>query len=111
VVALIDAPPGFEEAMGELPEGVMLTRQLDGRPDLVVWFVRSRQELERQIERMVPLSDRGGLWIAWPKKASGFDTDLSQATVRQVALAAGLVDYKVCAIDATWSGLRFSRRT
>ncbi len=111
VVALMDAPPGFEEAMGELPEGVTLTRQLDGRPNLAVWFVRSRQELERQIERMATLADRGGLWIAWPKKTSGFDTDLSQGTVRQVALATGLVDYKVCAIDATWSGLRFSRRT
>jgi CheY-like chemotaxis protein len=110
-VALIDAPPGFEGAMGELPEGVMLTRQLDGHPHLAIWFVRSRQALERQIERMATLADRGGLWIAWPKKASGFDTDLSQGTVHQVALATGLVDYKVCAIDATWSGLRFSRRT
>ena len=110
-VALIDAPPGFEGAMGELPEGVMLTRQLDGHPHLAIWFVRSRQALERQIERMATLADRGGLWIAWPKKASGFDTDLSQGTVCQVALATGLVDYKVCAIDATWSGLRFSRRT
>jgi hypothetical protein len=110
LVALIDAPPGFEEAIGELPEGVMLNRQLNGRPDLAIWFVRSRQELERQIERMAPLSDRGGLWIAWPKKTSGFDTDLSQGTVRQAGLAIGLVDYKVCAIDATWSGLRFSRR-
>ena len=52
----------------------------------------------------------GGLWIAWPKKSSGVATDLSQVVVRKVGMASGLVDYKVCSIDATWTGLRFTRR-
>jgi hypothetical protein len=56
------------------------------------------------------LPDGGGLWIAWPKKASGMPTDLTQTDVRRAGLASGLVDYKICAIDATWSGLLFARR-
>ncbi|MBI3998270.1 MAG: hypothetical protein HY355_04490 [Armatimonadetes bacterium] len=61
------------------------------------------------MSRMVPHAGMGGLWIAWPKKASEVTSDLSQNDVREVGLAAGLVDFKVCAIDATWAGLRFSR--
>jgi hypothetical protein len=59
---------------------------------------------------MWPCAEQGGLWIAWPKKASGAVSDLSQAMVRQAGLDAGLVDFKVCSMDATWSGLRFTRR-
>ena len=55
------------------------------------------------------MSEGGGLWIAWPKKTSGVTSDLTQGRVREVGLAAGLVDYKVCAINATWSGLLFAR--
>jgi len=109
-VALIDAPPGFEKTLGELPAGATLRRQTGLRPDLTVWFVRSRRELERRIEAMAALADHGGLWIAWPKKTSSIAGDLSEAGVRRAGLGAGLVDFKVCAIDATWSGLRFSRR-
>lgn len=70
----------------------------------------SREALDKRIDRLGSLAGKGGLWIAWPKKASGITTGLSQNEVRQTGLAAGLVDYKVCAIDATWSGLRFARR-
>jgi hypothetical protein len=59
---------------------------------------------------MVKAARAGGLWIAWPKKASGVATDLTEDVVRRDGLAAGLVDHKVCAIDATWSGLRFALR-
>lgn len=110
VVVLVDAPQGFEKTLGELPEGVTLRRQTSGRRDLTIWFTKSREDLKRRIERIVAVADRGGLWIAWPKKASRLAADLSQADVRKIGLAAGLVDYKVCAIDATWAGLRFSRR-
>jgi CheY-like chemotaxis protein len=110
VVALLEAPNGFEQLLGALPEGVKLRRQARGRCDLVVWFARSRRRLERRIERLGALAGKGGLWIAWPKRSSGVQSDLTQAIVRRVGLAAGLVDYKVCAIDATWSGLRFTRR-
>ncbi len=67
-------------------------------------------DLKAHLEEMVPAASKGGLWIIWPKKASGVVSDLSQTVVRETGLAAGLVDFKVAAIDATWSGLRFSQR-
>jgi hypothetical protein len=109
-LALVDAPPGFEELLGELPQGVKISRQAKVRRDLTIWFTRSRQELEEAIERMALLAQQGPLWIAWPKKASPLGSDLTQAIVRKVGLVTGLVDYKVCAIDAVWSGLLFTRR-
>ncbi len=110
VVALVGAPEGFEELLGELPEGVTLRPRAQGRCDLIVWFAASRRELERRVARLGSVAGAGGLWIAWPKKASGVVTDLSERVVREAGLAAGLVDYKIAAIDETWSGLRFARR-
>ena len=110
VVALVDAPQGFEETLGELPEGAAVTRDLSGQPEVILWFNRSRQDLQARLEEMCPLASSGGLWIVWPKKASGIASDLSQTVVRETGLAAGLVDFKVAAIDATWSGLRFTQR-
>ena len=111
VVVLIDAPEDFEETLGELPKGATLHRRSNGRGDLDIWFVASRKDLERRVVRMAAaIPDNGGLWIAWPKKTSAVDSDLTQAQVREVGLAAGLVDYKICAIDSRWSGLLFSRR-
>jgi CheY-like chemotaxis protein len=110
VLALIDAPPTFEDLLGDLPEGVKLRRQTKGKRNLTIWFTRSRQELEQGIERMALFAQQGPLWIAWPKKASPLGSDLTQAVVRKAGLAIGLVDYKVCAIDAIWSGLLFTRR-
>ncbi|MFQ5890914.1 MAG: hypothetical protein ACE5JR_12850 [Gemmatimonadota bacterium] len=110
VVSLVNAPEDFENTLGELPDGVTLRRQAGGRRDLTIWFTQSRKELERRIDRMASLAHKGGLWIVWPKKASGLATDLTQAAVREIGLATGLVDFKVCAVDETWTGLRFSRR-
>jgi len=110
VVVLVGAPEGFEETLGELPEGLALVREVSSQPDVILWFARSRSDLERDIERMSAFAEGGRLWIAWPKKSSGAESDLSQNIVREVGLAAGLVDFKVCAIDQTWSGLRFTRR-
>jgi len=109
-VALVNAPKDFVKTLGELPEGVMLRWQARRRCDLIIWFTTSRADLERRIERMRSVVGKGGLWIAWPKKASGIATDLSQVVVRRIGLASGLMDYKVCSIDATWTGLRFTRR-
>ena len=109
-VALVHAPPEFEQTLGELPEGVTVREEASDRANLTIWFVRSRKELEHSVGRMAAPAEKGGLWIAWPKKTSPIATDLTQAVVREIGLAAGLVDYKVCAIDATWSGLKFSRR-
>ena len=110
-VALVDAPAGFEETLGVLPTGVRVRPGPDEAGDVTLWFVRSQVDLERDLERMVPAAARGALWIVWPKKASGVVSDLSQTVVRAAGLAAGLVDYKVCSVDATWSGLCFTQRT
>ncbi len=110
-VALIDAPPDFEGTLGALPEGAELRRGIDGRPDVIVLFNRDRARLEAGVREMKDAMPEGArLWLAWPKKASGVVTDVSEPVVREVGLAAGLVDYKICAIDATWSGLLFARR-
>jgi len=110
VVTLIGGPAGFEETLGELPSGVVMRRANPDPHGVTLWFVRSRQELEDRIEEMGASALGGGLWIAWPKKASGVVSDLSQQVVREVGLASGLVDFKICSIDDTWSGLRFSQR-
>ena len=110
VVILAGAPEDFEATLGALPEGVTLRRQARGNCDLAIWFVRSRKELERRVVRMGELAGKGGLWIAWAKQGSGIETDVNQNLVRAVGLASGLVDYKICAIDRQWSGLRFARR-
>lgn len=114
-VALIDAPDDFETTLGDVPSGVVFRRLQRGKPPagcpLVIWFNRYRQDVDDGIRRMArDLPRNGRVWIAWPKKASGVVTDLTQPYVRGTGLAAGLVDYKICAIDKTWSGLLFTRR-
>jgi hypothetical protein len=110
MVALVGAPERFEETLGELPDGVSLHRAVGERCDITLWFVTAKEDLEARIEEMGLEAKRGGLWIIWPKKSSGIVSDLSQVVVREVGLASGLVDFKVCAVDATWSGLRFAQR-
>ena len=109
-IALVNAPADFDRTLGPLPEGATLRRQLRGNFDLLLWFVKSRKELERNIRRFADAAPSGGTWIAWPKKASGFSTDVTQTHVRNTGLSNGLVDYKICAIDATWTGLKFAPR-
>ena len=110
VVALINAPKDFETTLVQLPAGVVLRRTVRGRSDLTVWFTTSKKDLDRRVERLGKTAGKGGLWIAWPKKASGVATDLTPAIVRETGLACGLVDYKICAVDEIWSGLRFAVR-
>jgi hypothetical protein len=106
-VALIDAPAGFDAVLGELPEGVRVGARVRGPLDVVVAFFLERRALERRIAALrAALDPAGGLWIAWPKRASGVTTDLTEDVVRELALANMLVDNKVAAIDETWSGLR-----
>ena len=109
VIALLDAPPGVEELLAPLPDGVKVHESLDGGGpfDVVICFTTLRKALEQWVAEVRPvLTPAGGLWIAWPKKASGLPTEVGEHTVREVALPTGLVDNKVCAIDETWSGLR-----
>jgi hypothetical protein len=110
-VTLIGAPKGFEETLGELQDGVSISRRLRRTSDVIVAFTTSRAVLERRLPALHEALDyAGGLWLAWPKRASGVDTDLGERIVRELGLDAGLVDNKVCAIDQTWSGLRFVYR-
>jgi hypothetical protein len=107
-VALVNAPAGFAETLGELP-GADVTENLDDAPafDVIVFFVTWRAELEADLgrlrQRMAPAC---GLWVAWPKRAAKVPTDMTDHVVREVALPTGLVDNKICAIDATWSAMR-----
>ncbi|MDQ1631297.1 MAG: hypothetical protein QOC80_1269, partial [Frankiaceae bacterium] len=89
--------------------GVELHRRAGRSPyDVVLAFAPDRRALEaRFVSSSRLLTTAGGLWVAWPKRSSGVPTDLDENVVRDAGLAAGLVDNKVCAIDATWSGLRF----
>jgi hypothetical protein len=109
-VALIEAPSGFEHLLSDLPQGVEIAANLKNHMpfDVVVYFTKSEKELAKQFQQIAKrLSPAGGLWIAWPKRTSGVPTDLSENRIREIGLATGLVDNKVCAIDETWSGLRF----
>ena len=104
-LALLGAPDGME--LGELPPGVRTVRRASGTADVIVSFHTERHDLERRLPALRGLmAPASGLWIAWPKKASKVPTDMTEDVVREVALPTGLVDNKVCAIDATWSGLR-----
>ena len=110
-VALVGAPDGFDQTLGELPGGVTIHRRLQGRFDVIVAFFTDAAALERRLPTLRRgLTDAGGLWLAWPKQSSGVATDLGDRVVRELGLAAGLVDNKVCAIDQTWSGLRLVYR-
>ena len=110
-VFLVDAPDGFEETLGALPDGVTLHERPEDPCRLAIWFVRSRGNIvERLDEVLRGVAENGSLWMAWPKKASGVPSDLTQVVVRDTGLEMGLVDYKICSIDGTWSGLLFTRK-
>lgn len=113
-VLLMSAPHGIENLVGDLPPGVTLRRGMrsTGPFDVILVFATSQRDFKPQFDaaraRMAPAC---GLWCCWPKRSSGVTTDLTEDVIRDLALAAGLVDNKVCAIDDTWSGLRIVIRT
>lgn len=128
-VILIGAPKEFRKILGDLPERVSIeAKSLDalpagrrgktgkvgtaqaGRRRLILWFVRTQRQLERNVGKMAPRTPDGGVWIIWPKKSSRLPSDLTQNVVRAAGLGAGIVDYKICSVDETWSGLLFARR-
>ena len=105
--AFVDAPEDFDAVLGELPDGVQVTRRLAAGKDVVVVFVTRRAELARRVQALKrAVAPDGMVWVGWPKRASGMETDMTEDVVRDVVLPTGLVDVKVCAIDATWSGLK-----
>lgn len=110
-VALVRPPDGFAATLDPLPQGARLRSQVRGEQDVIVFFVTRRNELDRRFDALAgALDDAGGLWIAWPKRTAGVATDLTEPVVREIGLAHGLVDNKVCAVDEIWSALRFVYR-
>jgi len=106
-LALVDAPDSFESTLGALPDGVTVRTRARGPVDVIVFFTTSRAKLERRIETLrSALGPAGRLWVAWPKRASGVPTDVTEDVVREIGLAHRLVDNKVAALDETWSGLQ-----
>jgi hypothetical protein len=104
-LALIGAPHNM---LTELPSGVRVKRRARGPADVVVAFFVRRVEFERRVDALgAMVFPSGGLWIAWPKRSSGMETDITDQVAREVALPRGLVDNKVCAVDGSWTGLRF----
>ena len=105
-VALVGA--SLEFTIPDLPSGVGLRRSARGQTDVTLWFVRSATELAARVADMAKRADKNALWICWPKRTSGVRTDVTERAVRTAGLANGLVDFKIAAIDGTWSGLRFA---
>jgi hypothetical protein len=109
--ALLGAPEGFENRLGELPEGVEFETKVGPQTQMAIWFVRSLRELADETDYLgARLPNGASLWIVYPKHTSRFKVDFTQFDVRAVGLAAGLVDYKICAVDSDWTGLKFARK-
>jgi CheY-like chemotaxis protein len=108
-VAMLGAPPNFTGGLAGIPDKVTFSAQ-PGDAALLVCFVKSQSELAMRLGTLPALLGERSVWFAWPKKTSGVRSDLNDNVVREAGLAAGLVDYKVCSIDTTWSGALFRRR-
>jgi hypothetical protein len=110
-IAFLSAPQDYPKILGPLPQNVEIKKQLVGPLDLVHAFCKQRQILGTDFSRWKQsLAPDGMLWVSWPKQSSGVSTDLNENIVREVGLKNGLVDIKVCAVDETWSGLKFVYR-
>jgi hypothetical protein len=111
-VGLDQPPAGFESTLGELPEGVRLVpASRGGEFDVILLFVRDLRSLEVKLQPTIgKMAPATALWICWPKKTSPLATDLSETEVRELGLASGIVDIKVCAVDEDWSGHKFMFR-
>lgn len=110
-IAIVGPPKNFGARLGRLPSHVTVRERLQGRLDFVYYFCKKRQDLESKFARLLKaLSPNGLLWVSWPKGSSNVKADLNENVVRAIGLKHGLVDVKVCAVDETWSGLKFVRR-
>ena len=107
-VGILSAPVDFVGTLAPLPDDVAIATEARGTFDVIVLFVHRESELKRRFAKVARrIVANGGVWVGWPKKASEVPTDLSFDSVRGMGLSTGLVDNKVCAIDETYSGLRF----
>jgi len=110
VIALVDAPAGFIQLIDPLPEGVQFMDGFHEGCEMAICFVRTQSDLVHAAQAASASKTLHSLWFAWPKKGSSLATDLTQPVVRETGLAHNWVDYKICSIDQTWSGLLFARR-
>jgi hypothetical protein len=109
-VALLGAPPGFAATLKPLPPRVKLSAKPEPSADLFLCVVRTLRELHAHFIGLARLVERQPLWIVWPKQGARVKSEVTGNVVRETGLASGWVDYKVCAVDETWSGLAFKRR-
>ncbi len=110
-VIALGAPPTYQTLLAPLPSGATVQTSLPSSSEFIHHFARRRSDLAKQLPRLATaLTDTGTLWISWPKRAAGADSDLTENKVRELGLLEGLVDVKVCAVDEVWSGLKFVRR-
>lgn len=102
-----NAPPDYLDLLHPLPERVTISANLRENIDLLHFFTKSSAELRRELPSMMrAIHPDGMLWVSWPKKSSGVPSDVTEDSIRAVALPLGLVDVKVCAVDEVWSGLK-----
>jgi hypothetical protein len=111
-MTVINEPAHYDQLIGDWPVGVSVSRKLDEVFDFIHFFTGSRLELEQKFPELVSyLGKKGMLWISWPKKTSQLESDLDENMIREIGLASGVVDVKVCSVDDDWSGLKFVFRT
>ena len=107
----INAPENYGDTLGDLPTDLEVATAPEAPLDFIQLFTSDGVELEERFPKLKDaLTQNGMLWISWPKAASKVSTDLNENVVREIGLRNGLVDVKVCAVDQTWSGLKFVRR-
>ena len=110
-VALINAPANYRKLLGPAAESVTFSDSAGNGSEFVHFFVTKRKELERTFPHLrKKVADTAVVWVSWPKKSSGVQTDITEDVIRSVALPLGFVDVKVCAVDETWSGLKLMIR-
>jgi hypothetical protein len=110
-IFLSDAPKNYLELVAPLPEGVRVVRKIDGETDIVHIFSTEKVRLKAALrDPLNKLRQDAAIWVSWPKKSSKVPTDITEDTIREVALPMGLVDIKVCAVDEVWSGLKLVLR-
>ena len=108
---LVDAPPEVQTELSADLSGCEIVRDAKAPLDFAMMFTKSKTTLTKEFKRIEKsLAPSGMLWVSWPKKSSGVITDLDENIIREIGLAAGLVDVKVCAVTEVWSGLKFVRR-
>lgn len=107
-LAVLNPPDNWDDLIGPLPEGIEMAESV---LDVAILFVTKRVDLADVFPQyQIRLAPKGMIWVAWPKKTSGVATDLTFDPVQRIGLESGLVDVKICAIDAIWSGLKFLHR-